>query len=110
MLGKATVLRVEFRRIRIAAVRPRRVARGREGHVAHAQRVEHAQHAQRATDGVATLDAGKRAQLLVLVRLDDICEWRVYIRFRKLVCIWARVCVRVRMCQKTYTRVCARDR
>lgn len=74
VLGEAAVLCVEFRRVGTAAVRPRCVARGREGHIANAERVEHAQHAQRAADGVASLDAGERAELLILVRLHDVCN------------------------------------
>lgn len=74
VLGEATVFGVEFRRVRTARVGPRGVARRRQGHVAHAQRIEHAQHAQRAANRVAALDAGKRAQLLVLVRFDDVCN------------------------------------
>lgn len=72
--GEATVLHIEGWRICRTGIGPRGVAGRGERHVPHSDRIQGAQHGQRAAQRVSALDAGQRAELLVLMRLNDVCN------------------------------------
>ena len=79
-VGEAPDVGHPARLINFAAVRPRRVARVREGEIAGAELVERAQHTEAGADRVAALDPDQAGQLAGAMALLDACgefgEWK----------------------------------
>lgn len=71
------MLYIEFGGIRVTGIRPGRVAGRGERHVPHTDRVERPQNTKGTAQRMPTLDARQRAELLALVRFEDICDRRM---------------------------------